>query len=49
MKYEYAKPDLEEIELVLEGSFLDGATGPSDPSHPGLSVDSNESEGEDWN
>lgn len=23
MKFEYLKPDLEEIDLVLEGSFLD--------------------------
>lgn len=49
MKFEYAKPELEEIELVLEGSFLDGATGPSDPSNPGLSVDPSDDDGEDWN
>lgn len=26
MKIEYVKPELEEIKLVLEGSFLDGNT-----------------------
>lgn len=38
MKYkEYERPELEEMELELEGSFLDSAT----------SVDRNETEGEE--
>lgn len=27
MKFEYEKPDLEELELILEGSFADDTTG----------------------
>ncbi|MDE6309313.1 MAG: hypothetical protein K2L81_03865 [Muribaculaceae bacterium] len=50
MKFEYVKPELEEIKLVLEGSFLDGATGSStDPSHPDVSIDPGDNEGDDWN
>lgn len=37
MKFEkYEKPDLEELELILEGSFLNETTGvPIDPDNPG--------------
>ncbi len=49
MKFEYAKPELEEIELVLEGSFLDSKTGPSDPSNPGVSIDPDPDNGDEWN
>lgn len=42
MKYvKYEKPDLEEIELQLEGSFLDGN------SIPGEKNDDNEIDNED--
>ncbi len=37
---EYERPDLEEIELVLEGSFLADTTG--------VGKDDNETGGEDW-
>lgn len=39
MKLEYEKPELEEIEIVLEGSFLDTTTEKK-PNE--------EYEGEDW-
>ncbi len=43
MKLEYVKPDLEELELMLEGSFLDSATkDPDDPDNPGGGKDENE-------
>ena len=41
MKFEYVKPDLEELELVLEGSFLEPNTktdvgvDKEDPENPG--------------
>ncbi|MDE7386936.1 MAG: hypothetical protein K2N28_07330 [Muribaculaceae bacterium] len=31
MKFEYEKPNLEELELILEGSFLDDTTIPKNP------------------
>ncbi len=43
MKFEYEKPNLEELELVLEGSFLNYATG--DPEHPDVTVDPEETGG----
>lgn len=39
MKLEYIKPDLEELELVLEGSFLaSGSKDPNNPDNPGLDI-----------
>ena len=38
MKFEYEKPALEEIELVLEGSFLE-ATSTDVPVKPGQGGD----------
>lgn len=48
MKYE--KPDLEELELVLEGSFLDSATNPDpdDPDNPSFGI-GGEDQDNDWN
>ena len=44
MKYE--KPNLEELELILEGSFLDNATGnTSNPDNPDLGVEEGEGGG----
>ncbi len=34
MKLEYVKPDLEEMELVLEGSFLAAATKTPEVTNP---------------
>lgn len=49
MKYE--KPNLEELEIILEGSFLDHATG--DPNTPDVSVvdgEGGDDKGDDyWN
>ena len=42
----YEKPDLDELELILEGSFLDNATGkPTDPTNPDLGVEEGEGGG----
>lgn len=51
MKIEkYERPDLEELELILEGSFLDDSTGPqTDPDHPDVPIDPGEEEGDGWN
>lgn len=40
MKLEYIKPDLEELELVLEGSFLASGSDkdPNNPDNPGLDI-----------
>lgn len=40
MKYE--KPDLEELELFLEGTFL------ADNTYPGGDKDPEEGDGDDW-
>lgn len=49
----YVKPDFEELELVLEGSFLNTASttkpDPTDPDNPGIGTDPGDNEGEDWN
>ncbi len=42
MKLEYVKPDLEELELVLEGLFLNSG---SDPEHPDIDVEPGEGGG----
>lgn len=50
MKFEkYVKPDLEELELVLEGSFLAGSSPvePEDPDEPGIGTGGEEGGG-DW-
>ena len=42
MKFkEYERPELEEIELLLEGSFLEATS-------IGVDKDDNETEGDDW-
>ncbi|MBD5401260.1 hypothetical protein HDR58_00455 [bacterium] len=42
MKFEYEKPQLEEHDLLIEGSFLDNQTGVTvDPSGPGEGGDGN--------
>lgn len=52
MKFKaYERPDLEELELILEGSFLDGKTGQGetvDPDNPDLGVEEGEGDG-NWN
>lgn len=54
MRFEYVKPDLEEIELILEGSFLDESSpSSSDSDHPDVPVDPNpgggdSSDGDDY-
>lgn len=46
----YERPDLEELELILEGSFLNNTTGDKpDPDHPGVDIEDGENNGEDWN
>lgn len=50
MKFEaYERPDLEELELILEGSFLDHKTG--DPNTPDVPIDGGENDGgeNEWN
>lgn len=48
MKLEYIKPDLEELELMLEGSFLaSGSKDPNNPDNPGLDVGDGEGGGDD--
>lgn len=47
MKLQYVKPDLEELELVIEGSYLATATtvtrpDPEDPENPDIPVDPGE-------
>lgn len=46
MKIKYEKPYLEEIELVLEGSFLDSKTDPNNPKEPGVDVGDGEGGGD---
>lgn len=43
MKFEYEKPNLEELELILEGSFLDDTTI---GDNPGIDKDDNDYGGE---
>ena len=45
MKFEYEKPELEELELILEGSFLKNATI---GEHPGIDKDDNDYDGSEW-
>lgn len=52
MKLEYIKPDLEELELVLEGLFLNSGSdkpGPEDSENPDIPVDPEPGGGDDWN
>ena len=45
MKFEkYEKPDLEDLELLLEGSFLEGAS----PEGPGVDVGGGSEGGDEW-
>ena len=45
MKFEkYERPDLEEQELLIEGSFLDDF---SDPEHPGFKP-GGDGDGDEW-
>lgn len=44
MKLEYIKPDLEELELMLEGSFLTSGSKP-DPENPDVGVGEGEGGG----
>lgn len=49
MKLEYVKPDLEELELVIEGSYLATATTQKpgiDPEEPEIPIDPGD-EGDD--
>ncbi len=50
MKYEklrkYEKPDLEEIELILEGSFL--KTDSNNSNNVGGEIDKDPVEGDNW-
>lgn len=45
MKLEYIKPDLEELELVLEGSFLTSGSDEKDPQNPDVGVGEGEGGG----
>lgn len=49
MKFEYEKPALEEIELVLEGSFLDSDTGNGTPDNPAVPIDPDPDDSDEWN
>lgn len=43
IRKEYVRPEIEEIELILESSFLEGGTGTEvDPTNPDVPIDPEE-------
>ena len=42
MKFEYEKPNLEELDLVLEGSFLNAGTGSGTEENPSVPIEGGE-------